>query len=77
MGIAYFVMHPTEPFSWNLRSIVVHMDVCCILNPTVLAIKVIVVLEVLITVFIRPNQSADFQVIESGMSKQSIRLFSD
>lgn len=51
----HFVVHPAKPFGRNLRAIVVCVNVWCILNPSISAIKVVIVLKVLITIFIRAN----------------------
>lgn len=67
-------MHPTEPFSWNLRSIVIHVNMWCIFHPSIAAIEVVIVLIIFVSVFIRANVFANFQFVESGNEKQREKI---
>lgn len=69
---SHFVVHPTKPFSRNLGTIIIHMNVFGIFYPSIAAIEIIVILIVFVTIFIRTDQSTNFQVIMSEMSKTKL-----
>lgn len=64
-GQISFVVEPAKPFSGNLASIVVQVDLVIVLHPSVPSIEVASVLIVFVSVFILSHQFAIFQFILS------------
>ena len=58
-------MKPSEPFSRDLRSIVVQMEMSRVFHPPASAYKVVGVLKVLVPVLVLTHKSSCFQLILS------------
>lgn len=58
-------MHPTEPFSGYLGTIIVHVHMVSEFYPTIAAIEIVGIFVILVAVFVGANQGTDFQIIIS------------
>lgn len=59
----HFIVHPTVPFSGNLRGVISHMNVWCIFHPSITAIEIVIIFIVFISILVCTDQSTNFQFI--------------